>query len=116
MTTEKVYAPPASFSESARIQNMEQYQEMYDRSIQDPEGFWAEIAEEFHWHKKWDKVREYDWDTHHTIKWFLGAQTNITYNALDRHMHAGRGDKVAMLWEGIDWRRPDWGAPPARVG
>ena len=54
------FPPPASFTEKAHIKSLEQYQEMYDRSINDPDGFWAEQAEKFHWFKKWDKVSEYN--------------------------------------------------------
>ncbi len=95
----RVFPPPASFSEKAHIKSMEQYKEMYDRSISDPEGFWADIAEGFYWKEKWNKVREYDFKGDISIKWFLGAKTNITHNALDRHLDT-RGDQVAIIWEG----------------
>ena len=94
-----VFPPSAEFSKRAHIASIEQYRSMYKRSIEDPEGFWAEIAEGFHWQKKWSKVREYDFNGDISIKWFLGAKTNITYNALDRHLDT-RGDQVAILWEG----------------
>ncbi len=95
----QVFPPPPSFSEKAHIKSMEQYKEMYDRSINDPEGFWAEVAEGFYWKEKWNKVREYDFEGTISIKWFLGAKTNITYNALDRHLEK-RGDQIAIIWEG----------------
>jgi acetyl-CoA synthetase len=72
---------------------------MYQRSIDDPEGFWAEVAEGFYWKQKWNKVREFDFKDSISIKYFLGAKTNITYNALDRHLEK-RGDQPAILWEG----------------
>ena len=59
---QSMFKPTAEASSRAWIKNMEQYQEMYDRSINDPEGFWGEIAEGFHWNKKWDKVWDYNFD------------------------------------------------------
>jgi acetyl-CoA synthetase len=104
--TEKdgVFYPPTEFSANSHIKNFEQYQEMYKRSIDDPEGFWGEVAEDFVWFKKWDKVWEYNYDMRKgpiSIKWFLGAKTNITVNCLDRHLET-RGDQTAILWEGND--------------
>ncbi|HCD34638.1 MAG TPA: acetyl-coenzyme A synthetase, partial [Phycisphaerales bacterium] len=72
---------------------------MYDQSIADPDKFWGEIASTFHWEKKWQRVREFDWTDKVTTKWFNGGQTNICYNCLDRHL-ATRGDQTAILWEG----------------
>ena len=76
------------------------YQQMYDRSIQDPEGFWAEQAEkQVEWFRKWDKVVE--WDFHKAdIKWFLNGKINVSYNCLDRHVSAGAGDQTALIWQG----------------
>jgi acetyl-CoA synthetase len=72
---------------------------MYQRSIDDPEGFWSEMAEEFFWKKRWTKVREFDFKRDVFIRYYLGAQTNICYNALDRHLEK-RADQTAVLWEG----------------
>jgi acetyl-CoA synthetase len=94
----RVFPVPDSFREKAYVKSMEQYKEMWQRSIDDPEGFWGEIAEEFWWDKKWDKVADYDYDEA-KIAWFVGAKTNITYNALDRHLK-DRGDQPAIIWEG----------------
>ncbi len=79
----------------------EKYQEMYARSVSDSDGFWAEQAKEFlTWFKEWDKVQ--DWDYHQgKIRWFEGAQLNVSYNCLDRHLDT-RGDQVAIIWEGDD--------------
>ncbi len=82
---------------SLQIKSFEEYQAAYQRSIENPEAFWADIASTFHWYKKWDKVLEWEFKTP-TIKWFQGGKTNITYNALDRHLET-RGDKVAFLYE-----------------
>jgi len=94
-----MFVPSKAFSERAHIRSLEQYRQMYERSVKDPEGFWSEVANEFHWHKTWTKVREYDFRDKISIKYFIGAKTNITYNALDRHL-AKRGDQTAILWEG----------------
>jgi len=75
---------------------------MYQRSLEDPEGFWGEVAEDFHWFKKWDRVRAFNYDVRQGpifTEWFGGGKTNIVYNCLDRHL-ATRGDQTAILWEG----------------
>ena len=87
----KLIPPPANFAGKANCPSYDAYQQMYQRSIQDPEGFWAEIAEGFVWNKKWDKVCEYTFEGNVSIKWFLGGKTNISVNALDRHLEQ-RGD------------------------
>jgi acetyl-CoA synthetase len=74
-----------------------QYQSLYNESIQNPEKFWAQIAEDFQWHSPWDKVLEYDFDKA-DIKWFQGAKLNITENCLDRYA-ISQPDKTAILWE-----------------
>jgi len=96
-----VYTAPDDVVARAHINSFDRYREMYLRSIEDPDGFWSEIAEQFYWKKKWTKVRSYDFDKNIDIKFFEGGQTNITYNALDRHLDK-RGDQVAILWEGND--------------
>jgi acetyl-CoA synthetase len=99
---DQMFPPPADFSERAWIKNLDQYKDMYDRSVNDPDGFWGEVANEFHWFKKWDRVRDFNYDRRTGkvhIEWFAGGKTNITYNALDRHL-ATRGDQVAIIWEG----------------
>jgi acetyl-CoA synthetase len=99
---EQLFPSPAAFSDGAFIKNLDQYKEMYERSIKDPDAFWAEVADDFHWFKKWDKVRDYNYDRREgeiRLEWFAGAKTNITYNALDRHLDT-RGDQVAIIWEG----------------
>jgi acetyl-CoA synthetase len=81
---------------------MEEYQQEYDRSIADPDAFWAEKAADFHWFKTWDSVRSYNYnmdDDPVSIKWFEGGTTNIVYNCIDRHLPS-RGDQTAIIWEG----------------
>ncbi|NUM32758.1 MAG: acetate--CoA ligase [Bacteroidetes bacterium] len=80
-----------------QINTFEEYLEIYKYSIENPEGFWAEIASNFFWHKKWDKVLEWNF-TEPEIKWFLNAKLNITENCLDRHLADG-GEKTAIIWE-----------------
>jgi acetyl-CoA synthetase len=96
----KVYAVPENIAENAHI-NMERYKEMYERSINDSDAFWAEQAEEFlSWSSKWDKVQDWDY-TEANINWFAGGKLNVSYNCLDRHLET-RGDQVAIIWEGDD--------------
>ena len=92
------FAPPAEFSAQAHIKSMEEYQALHKRSVEDPEGFWAEVAEELHWFKKWDTVLN-DSDKPF-LKWFEGGKTNICYNCVDRHLDGPNRDKPAILWEG----------------
>ncbi|MEO5345313.1 MAG: acetate--CoA ligase [Magnetococcus sp. YQC-9] len=100
MSSDKIYPVPPQVAAHAWI-NREQYDAMYARSIQDPEGFWGEQADKFvHWFKKWDTVLDYDFNKAH-IRWFEGAQTNVSYNCLDRHLET-RGDQTAIIWEGDD--------------
>jgi len=99
MSENRTFPPPPSFAAGAYVKSVDEYQRMYQRSIADPEGFWAEIAEGFFWKQKWTKVRAFDFKNAISIQYYLGAKTNITYNALDRHL-ARRGDQIAILWEG----------------
>ena len=97
-----LYPPIASLQKRALVNNLESYKKEYERSIADPEKFWSEKADDFHWYKKWDSVCSYNYDMTEgpiSIKWFEGAKTNITYNCLDRHL-ATKGDQTAIIWEG----------------
>lgn len=80
-----------------KIGSFQDYQEEYRKSIDNPEAFWGEVAEEFYWRKKWSKVVEWDFKKPE-IKWFLDAKLNITENCLDRHL-SQRGDQTAIIWE-----------------
>jgi acetyl-CoA synthetase len=93
----RTFNPPENFSRNAHIKSLGQYQEMYRESLNNPEGFWGRAAEELHWFKKWTRVR--DWNKPFA-KWFVDAQTNLSYNCLDRHLASGRKDKPAIIWEG----------------
>jgi acetyl-CoA synthetase len=93
----RIFAPPAEFAREAHIQSRAQFDEMYQRSINDPEGFWAEVAGEFHWNTAWERVLE--WKRPYA-RWFVGGRTNLSFNCLDRQIAAGRGDHRAIVWEG----------------
>ncbi|WP_167598283.1 acetate--CoA ligase [Leeuwenhoekiella sp. ZYFB001] len=83
------------------IKHLEEYFQVYRKSVRNPESYWEEIAEEhFMWHKRWDNVLSYDFDKPE-FKWFEGAQLNITENCIDRHLRT-RGDKTAILFEPND--------------
>ena len=99
--SQKSYSPSSGKYpiEKAHINSLDQYKEIYDRSIQDPEAFWSEIAERITWFKKWDQICEYDF-VNASVKWFEGATLNACYNCLDRHIEDGHGDDTALIWEG----------------
>jgi acetyl-CoA synthetase len=98
MSTEVIYEPSGEFVRRAHVKGIEEYRDLYRRAEQDPEAFWAEIAEqEIHWFEKWSKVLE--WNPPFA-RWFAGAKTNVSYNCLDRHAATHRKNKVAILWEG----------------
>ncbi len=100
MSDSKIYPVPAEIAAEALIDE-ETYRSMYQRSVDDPEGFWAEHAEKHvTWLEKWNKVMDYSYgpdDVH--IRWFEGGKLNVSQNCLDRHL-ATRGDQVAIIWEG----------------
>ncbi len=93
----RVFPPPEEFAQRAHIKSLAQYEEMYRRSVDDPEGFWAEAARELDWFEPWQKVLEWDlpW-----ARWFVGGKLNLCYNCVDRHVENGRAQKTAILWEG----------------
>ncbi len=80
-----------------QIKSFEQYHTDYKKSVDDPEGFWSAVAENFVWHKKWDKVLEWNF-TEPKVEWFKGARLNITENCIDRHLKT-MADKPAIIWE-----------------
>ena len=88
--------PPSHVYEQATLKD---YDEVYRRSITDPEQFWAEIASELDWFKPWDKIFQWDYPN---FQWFLGGQCNITYNCLDRHLNSEKKNKAAFIWLGED--------------
>jgi len=85
---------------SLQINSYEEYKEVYAYSVQNPEGFWGDVAEHFTWKKKWDQVLNWNF-SEPKVEWFPGAQLNITENCLDRHL-AERGEDLAIIWESND--------------
>jgi acetyl-CoA synthetase len=99
MEEKRVFKPSKELSQQAYIKSMAQYNKIYRKSIDDPEGFWAEMAEQLDWFKKWDKVLVQDFsDAKH--QWFVGGKLNVSYNCLDRHLTTPRKNKAAFIWEG----------------
>ena len=100
MGEERKFEPPKEFAENAYIGSLEQYQEMYQRSVDDPEKFWAEQANELiDFFEPWTEVLDYDFKEA-KIAWFKGAKLNASYNCLDRHINTWRKNKAALIWEG----------------
>lgn len=96
------YIPPRDLSTQAHVGSFDEYQRRYQESIRHVEAFWAEVAEDFHWFRKWDNIRAYNYNVDEgpvSIRWFEGAKTSIVYNCLDRHLET-RGDQIAIIWEG----------------
>ena len=87
------FPPPESFTAQAHVPNAGPY----DRARRDPEGYWADWAKQLEWSRPWDTVLE--WKPPHA-KWFVGGKLNASVNCLDRHVRAGRGGRVALIWEG----------------
>ncbi|HBV95439.1 MAG: 3-hydroxypropionyl-CoA synthetase [Peptococcaceae bacterium BICA1-7] len=101
MTENRVFAPSEEFSGKARVSTREQRDEMYRKSVEQPNEFWAEVAEEnIEWFKKWDAVEEYDFTDNIFINYFRGAKLNASYNCLDRHLKTWRRNKAALIWQG----------------
>jgi acetyl-CoA synthetase len=94
----RVFKVPEALKKTAYIKGVEEYNTIYKRSIDDPEGFWAECAEQLHWYKKWDKVESSDFKNA-KIEWFRGGKLNVSDNCLDRNL-ATRKNKPALIWEG----------------
>jgi len=93
----RIFKPKKSSSKNAYIKTFQQYKKSYKKSIKDPEKFWAKIAEELHWFKKWTKVLK--WKAPHS-QWFVGGKINLSYNCIDRHLQTHRKNKVALFFEG----------------
>src|SRR5690554_41034 len=93
----RTFAPPESFRARAHLKDLAEFQAMYRRSLDDPEGFWGEAARMLHWFEPWRKVLE--WNEPHA-QWFVGGKTNLAYNCLDLQIERGHANKVAFFWEG----------------
>lgn len=97
---ERVVQPSQDFVSKANLTN-QQYQELYNESISQPDAFWARMAERLTWFKKWDKVQDSDF-ANANIRWFSGGKLNVSYNCLDRHLNTTIKNKAALIWEGDD--------------
>jgi acetyl-CoA synthetase len=91
-TEENVYWPTRALKERAWVAD----ESIYEEAKADPVAFWAAQAEELHWFKRWETPYEY---APHDFKWFVGGKLNLSYNSLDRHIEAGHGDRIALIWE-----------------
>ena len=99
MEEKRIFYPPKELSKNAYIKSLDEYKKIYKRSIDDPEGFWGEMAENLDWFKKWDKVLVEDFkEAKH--EWFTKGKLNVSYNCLDRHLKTWRKNKAALIWEG----------------
>jgi len=98
----RVLEPSREFVEQASLKSMEEYREIWERSLKDPEGFWGEMAEKhIDWFKKWDgPVEEYGFKDNIFVKYFEGGKLNISYNCLDRHLNTWRRNKAALIFQG----------------
>jgi acetyl-CoA synthetase len=99
MDEKRVFPPSKELSEKAYIKSMEEYKRIYKESVADPEKFWAGLAEQLDWYKKWDKVLVEDF-SNAKHEWFVNGKINVCYNCLDRHLKTDRKDKIALVWEG----------------
>jgi acetyl-CoA synthetase len=99
MEEKRIFPPPKEFSKKAHIKSLEEYKKIYQRSIDDPEGFWGEMAQQLDWYKKWNKVLVEDFaKARHS--WFVGGKLNVSYNCVDRHCKTWRRNKAAIIWQG----------------
>jgi acetyl-CoA synthetase len=99
MEEKRVFNPPRELSEKAYIRNLIEYKDIYQWSVENPEEFWAEMAGQLDWYRKWDKVLVEDFkEGKH--EWFVGGKLNVCYNCVDRHLRTWRRNKAALIWEG----------------
>tara|TARA_B110001454_G_scaffold14611_1_gene13162 strand:+ start:99 stop:2048 length:1950 start_codon:yes stop_codon:yes gene_type:complete len=98
-TSKNIYTPSADWVDSAHINSLDKYKEIYKSSIDDPDKYWATIAERITWYQPWETVRNFNFKEG-KIKWFENGKLNVSYNCLDRHVESGMGEKTAIIWEG----------------
>lgn len=93
------FPPPKEFVDQAYIKSREEYEKMWKQSVEDPETFWGNVAKDLFWFKPWLKVNRENF-AQGEVEWFIGGKTNISYNCLDYQIEKGKGDKVAILFQG----------------
>ena len=98
-TSKNIFTPSADWVDSAHINSLDKYKEIYKSSIDDPDKYWANIAERITWYQPWETVRNFNFKEG-KIKWYENGKLNVSYNCLDRHVESGMGEKIAMIWEG----------------
>jgi len=99
MGEKRIFYPPEELSRKAYIKSVDEYRQIYQRSISDPERFWGEMAEQIDWYEKWDRVLVENF-AEGKHEWFVGGKLNVCYNCLDRHLGTWRKNKAALIWEG----------------
>ena len=99
MGEKRIFYPPEELSRKAYIKSVDEYRQIYQRSISDPQRFWGEMAEQIDWYRKWDKVLVENF-AEGKHEWFVGGKLNVCYNCLDRHLGTWRKNKAALIWEG----------------
>ena len=96
-----MYQPKNKASRNSHISSLDHYKNLYEDSIKSPEKFWGKIAKRIDWFEPWDRVSNYNF-INGEINWFTGGKLNASYNCIDRHIDAGYGEEVAIIWEGND--------------
>jgi acetyl-CoA synthetase len=95
----RMFAPSKEFVDQAYVKSRDEYEKMWKQSVEDPEKFWSEIAKELFWFRPWLKVNREDFNKGE-VEWFVGGKTNMSYNCLDYQIEKGKGDKVAIIFQG----------------
>src|SRR5438128_2676692 len=93
----RTFPPAKEFASKAHVKSLAEYEALWKKAKDDPEGFWAKEAESLHWFRKWNKVLEWN---EPFAKWFVGGKLNASYNCIDRHLETSRKNKAAIIWEG----------------
>ena len=99
MDENRKFPPPKEFVDQAYIKSREEYEKMWKQSVEDPETFWGNVAKDLFWFKPWLQVNREDF-TNAEIEWFIGGKTNLSYNCIDYQIEKGKGDKVAIIFQG----------------
>ena len=96
-----MYQPKNKASRTSHISSLDHYKNLYEDSIKSPDNFWGKIAKRIDWFEPWDRVSNYNFNKG-KINWFSGGKLNASYNCIDRHINAGYGNEIAIIWEGND--------------